>query len=153
MSADYQSELRFLGIESSPAFVREPEGNGVSERFIRTLKEQLLWVRYFATVEELRLAPCSSSRTRTTASGWLRSTATARRLKCARLFNQSRWHDESGRPGVLGDSVAGVLVRSWVQGIVRSEHSADRHHYRQPGVQGTGVDRSIPLASRPTSGS
>jgi len=41
---------------SSPAFVREPEGNGVAERFIRTLKEQLLWVRTFDTVEELRLA-------------------------------------------------------------------------------------------------
>jgi len=36
--------------------VREPEGNGVAARFIRTLKEQLLWVRTFATVEELRLA-------------------------------------------------------------------------------------------------
>lgn len=56
ISDDYQAELRFLGIESSPAFLREPEGNGVSERFIRTLKEQLLWIRYFATVEELRLA-------------------------------------------------------------------------------------------------
>lgn len=56
MSDDYQAELRFLGIESSPAFVREPEGNGVSERLIRTLKELLLWIRYFATVEELRLA-------------------------------------------------------------------------------------------------
>lgn len=56
MSEHYQDELRFLGIESSPAFVREPEGNGVAERFIRTLKEQLLWVRRFATVEELRLA-------------------------------------------------------------------------------------------------
>jgi transposase InsO family protein len=55
-SDDYQQELDFLGIESSPAFVREPEGNGVSERFIRTLKEQLLWVRYFASIEELRLA-------------------------------------------------------------------------------------------------
>jgi putative transposase len=36
---DYQRELAFLGIESSPAFVREPEGNGCVERFIRTLKE------------------------------------------------------------------------------------------------------------------
>ena len=36
--------------------VREPEGNGVAERFIRTLKEQLLWVRPFATVEALRVA-------------------------------------------------------------------------------------------------
>ena len=33
---------RFLGIESSPAFVRAPEGNGCAERFIRTLKENLL---------------------------------------------------------------------------------------------------------------
>jgi len=55
--SDYlQDELKFLGIESSPAFVREPEGNGVAERFIRTLKEQLLWVRTFDTVEALRLA-------------------------------------------------------------------------------------------------
>jgi transposase InsO family protein len=33
---DYQRELSFLGIASSPAFVREPEGNGGAERFIRT---------------------------------------------------------------------------------------------------------------------
>lgn len=56
MSDVFQDELRFLGIASSPAFVREPQGNGCAERFIRTLKEQLLWVRRFATVEELRLA-------------------------------------------------------------------------------------------------
>lgn len=54
MSDDFQTELRFLGITSSPAFVRAPEGNGVAERFIRTLKEQLLWVRTFQTVEDLR---------------------------------------------------------------------------------------------------
>jgi len=56
LSDDFQRELRFLGIASSPAFVREPEGNGCIERFFRTLKENLLWVRDFATVEELRLA-------------------------------------------------------------------------------------------------
>lgn len=56
MSDDFQAELRFLGVMSSPAFVRAPEGNGVAERFIRTLKEQLLWVRTFQTVEDLRLA-------------------------------------------------------------------------------------------------
>jgi putative transposase len=44
------------GIQSSPAFVRAPEGNGCAERFIRTLKENLLWIRTFDTVEELRLA-------------------------------------------------------------------------------------------------
>ena len=56
LSHAYQAELRFLGIRSSPAFLREPEGNGCAERFIRTLKEQLLWVESFATVEDLRLA-------------------------------------------------------------------------------------------------
>jgi len=56
VSHHFQSEIRFLGIESSLAFVREPEGNGCAERFIRTLKENLLWVRRFNTVEELRLA-------------------------------------------------------------------------------------------------
>jgi len=56
MSGDFQKELRFLGIESSPAFVRAPEGNGCAERFIRTLKENLLWIRTFDTVEDLRRA-------------------------------------------------------------------------------------------------
>lgn len=56
MSHHFQEELRFLGIRSSPAFVAEPECNGVAERFVRTLKEQLLWMRHFATVEELRVA-------------------------------------------------------------------------------------------------
>ena len=56
MSDVFQGELRFLGIESSPAFVRAPEGNGCAERFIRTLKENLLWVRTFDTVEDLRQA-------------------------------------------------------------------------------------------------
>ena len=56
VSHHFQSEIRFLGIGSSPAFVREPEGNGCAERFIRVLKENLLWVRRFDTLEELRLA-------------------------------------------------------------------------------------------------
>jgi putative transposase len=56
MSHVFQDELAFLGIASSPAFVREPEGNGCAERFIRTLKENLLWIKTFNTVEELRLA-------------------------------------------------------------------------------------------------
>jgi putative transposase len=63
VSHHFQTEIRFLGIESSPAFVREPEGNGCAERFIRTLKENLLWVRSFATVEELRLALLAFKRT------------------------------------------------------------------------------------------
>jgi transposase InsO family protein len=56
MSDDFQNEIQFLGIEPSPAFVRQPEGNGCIERFFRTLKEQVLWVRRFRDLEELRAA-------------------------------------------------------------------------------------------------
>jgi putative transposase len=56
MSRDFQREIAWIGATSSPAFIRAPEGNGCAERFIRTLKENLLWVRTFRDVEELRLA-------------------------------------------------------------------------------------------------
>jgi len=56
LADDFHDEIAFWGIESSPAFVRAPEGNGCAERIIRTLKEQLLRVPAFDTVEELRLA-------------------------------------------------------------------------------------------------
>jgi putative transposase len=55
----FQEELKTVGIESSPSFVRQPQGNGCphpeSARFIRTLK-QLLWIRLFESVEQLDLA-------------------------------------------------------------------------------------------------
>jgi putative transposase len=54
-SDHFQEELAFLGIERSPAF-RAPEGNGCAERLIRTLKENVLWVQTFETVEQLRQA-------------------------------------------------------------------------------------------------
>jgi len=56
LSDDYQAKIAFLGMESSPSFVRQAECNGCVERFIRTLKKQLLWVRTFQNVEELRCA-------------------------------------------------------------------------------------------------
>lgn len=59
MAHDFRTEVECFGIVSSPAFVRQPEGNGVAERAIRTLKEQLLWVQYFETVEDLRQALAS----------------------------------------------------------------------------------------------
>lgn len=62
-SRAFQDQLAFLGVESSPSFVRAPEGNGVAERFFRTLKEQLLWVQSFRTVEDLRLALLDFQRT------------------------------------------------------------------------------------------
>ena len=38
MPNDFQKEISFLGIKASPSFVREPEDNGVAERFIRPLR-------------------------------------------------------------------------------------------------------------------
>jgi putative transposase len=69
MSDHFQKEIAFLGMGSSPAFVRAPEGNGCAERFIRTLKENLLWVRHFETIEELRQARLAFRETYNTA--WL----------------------------------------------------------------------------------
>lgn len=54
MSGDFQDEIAFLGIESSPSFVRQPEGNGVAERFTRPLKENFLWVHTFDAIEAIR---------------------------------------------------------------------------------------------------
>ena len=45
----WESKLR-------PPSCESPQGNGVAERFIRTLKENLLWARTFDTIEELRAA-------------------------------------------------------------------------------------------------
>jgi transposase InsO family protein len=56
VSRAFQDEIRFLGMESSPSYVRSPQGNGCAERFIRTLKEQLLWTRWFQNVDELLAA-------------------------------------------------------------------------------------------------
>jgi transposase InsO family protein len=63
MSHDFQEEIAFLGISGSPALVRAPEGNGCAERIVRILKENLLWVRTCATVEELRQALLEFKRT------------------------------------------------------------------------------------------
>ncbi len=56
ISRAFQAELRFLGMDASPSFVRAPEGNGCIERFWRTLKEQLLWIHAFANIEDLNQA-------------------------------------------------------------------------------------------------
>lgn len=71
-----QDEPKFLGIESSPVFVRL-EGNGVAEQFIRPLKRQLLWMRTFDAVEELGVALPKCSKTATTGSGSASATPSA----------------------------------------------------------------------------
>jgi putative transposase len=43
----FGAELRWLGIQHSPSFVGEPQCNGVIARFMRTLKEQCVWLHRF----------------------------------------------------------------------------------------------------------
>lgn len=53
-SHDFQREIKFLGLEYSPAFVRSPECNGIIERFHRTLEEQIFSICQFKNLEEAR---------------------------------------------------------------------------------------------------
>jgi putative transposase len=55
-SEHYQAEIDHLGIARSPAFHYEPETNGCAEKSIQTLKEQVLWIERFDTLEDLRTA-------------------------------------------------------------------------------------------------
>jgi transposase InsO family protein len=45
-------ELKWLGITISPSYVGEPQCNGVAERFMRTLKEQCLYLHQFDNLEQ-----------------------------------------------------------------------------------------------------
>jgi transposase InsO family protein len=56
MADHFQNQVRFWGISPSYAFVGEPETNGVIERLLRTLKEQIIHGRVFQTIDEVREA-------------------------------------------------------------------------------------------------
>ena len=56
-SSDYfLQQLAYLGIQSSFGLVKQPETNGVAERFHRTLKDQILDGRIFRNADEVREA-------------------------------------------------------------------------------------------------
>jgi transposase InsO family protein len=56
-TSDYfLQQLACWGIQSSFELVRQPETNGVAERFHRTLKDQILNGRAFRNVDEVREA-------------------------------------------------------------------------------------------------
>jgi putative transposase len=48
------NEVKWLGVTISPSYVGEPECNGVIERFMRTLKEQCIYLHRFQSVAEAR---------------------------------------------------------------------------------------------------
>ena len=53
-SDDFRGELAFCGIQVSYAYVGEPECNGIMERFLRTVQEQVLWPHRFRNLAEAR---------------------------------------------------------------------------------------------------
>jgi putative transposase len=53
-SRDFQADIKFAGLSSFPAFVNEPETNGVVERFFRTLKEHCIYLHRFKNIEEAK---------------------------------------------------------------------------------------------------
>jgi hypothetical protein len=56
MSEHFENQLKFLGMAPGFAFVRHFETSGVAERFIRTLKGQIVFGRIFQDIEEVRAA-------------------------------------------------------------------------------------------------
>jgi putative transposase len=56
-TSDYfLQQIAYWGIEDSFGLVRQPETNGVSERFHRTMKEQVIEGRVFRNIDEVREA-------------------------------------------------------------------------------------------------
>lgn len=55
-SDHFIQQVKYWGITPSFGFVREPETNGVIERFNRTLKEQVIHGRLYKTIGELQAA-------------------------------------------------------------------------------------------------
>ena len=56
LSDHFQNQLKYWGISPSFAFIEQPQTNGVAERFIKTLKEQVIYGRVFRNLEEVKEA-------------------------------------------------------------------------------------------------
>jgi len=78
MSDDYQAEIAFLGMASSPSFVRQPECKRLRRTVHSHAERAVLWVRVFRNVEEAALRP-GGIRERYTNAGSSSAWTTSRR--------------------------------------------------------------------------
>lgn len=54
LSDHFINQIHAWGMATSFSFLEQPQTNGVAERFIRTLKEQVVYGKIFRNIEELR---------------------------------------------------------------------------------------------------
>jgi len=52
-SDHFLNQIAFWGIAQSFSFVAQPQGNGIAERFIKTLKQQAIYGRVFRNAQEI----------------------------------------------------------------------------------------------------
>ena len=122
----FQAEIKWLGIRSTPACEGEPECNGVAERFVRTLKEECIHLHYFETLEEARAVIATFVEHYN--NGWLlqrhgymtrpvpaRSSAEGRpdvhAVHLSRKPGPVHLHQQRGHRAGLGDPAAGLHRR------------------------------------------
>ncbi len=55
-STKFMAAMYLLGIEQVFTSYNNPKGNAETERLMRTIKEELLWLREFTNLEEARVA-------------------------------------------------------------------------------------------------
>ena len=54
LSDHFLNQLKHWCVHPSFAFIEQPQTNGVAERFIRTLKEQVIYGRIFQNLQQVR---------------------------------------------------------------------------------------------------
>ena len=126
----FQGSLNWLGIEDDAAFVGEPQGNGVAERFIRTLKEQCLWARLFEDVDKLRQFATRSSRPTTpsgSSSAWATERLVRRLTKRQRRLRRDPARTRQNRPAQLRSQPRKSKRWNHGAGISTLEQRPDRH--------------------------
>jgi len=104
-SDHYHAEIDHLGIARSPAHHYEPETNGCVEKFIQTLKEQVLWIARFDTASSCA-QPCGRSPAPTTPTGCSSATTIAPRSRPASICSPSKRMTDHSRQLPRGRQIA-----------------------------------------------